>query len=200
MCIKKITVRTGTHYPEDLEEDFIRQITNEFSMYIFPFTTNMRLLRKAQSVCKSPDSLESLPDRFRVIIGENSYALESAVKLKKTIRFLGNPQTLYLDYVIGLGGGFGLDEKDGIYFFLHTKELRHSPHVHAKYQGETISIDILTLRVHGKFKNKKKMREAVEYVKAKQEELLEQYNQKTNGIHIANFLVVDGESTSVPWR
>jgi hypothetical protein len=199
MCIKKIIVTTGTRYPEGLDGGFLRQITKEFSMYVFPFTTNMRLLRKAKAVCNSIDSKRSLHDRFKAVVNDRFYTLSGSGNLRKTLRYLGNPTTLHLDYTIGMPGGLGLDEKDGIYYFLHTKELRHAPHIHARYQGKTISIDILTLKVHGKFKNKKKMREAVGYVKAKQNELLEQYNKKTNGIHVENFLVVDGESTPVPW-
>ena len=193
MCIRKITVRTGTQYPEGLEEDFLYQITKEFSMYVFPFTTNMRLLRKARTACKSSDSNSSLLERFRIVQDDQYYALECAGKLKRTMRFLGNPKTIYLEYIIGLPGGLGVDTKDGIFYFFHTNERGHMPHIHAKYQGKEISIGILTGEVKGEFKNKKKQREAIGYVEANKQELLERYNQKTNGIHIDSFFIVDGE-------
>ena len=34
MCIKKITIRIGTSYPEELSEEFIQQITKDFTMYV----------------------------------------------------------------------------------------------------------------------------------------------------------------------
>lgn len=196
MLFKKIVVKTGTMYPEGLDKDFISKISTEFSMYIWPFTTNMHMLLKASKACKYELGKDSLVDRFQVVQDGRFYCLDGKGKLHKLIEFLGNPASLYLDYAIGLPGGFDLDEKDGIRFFVHTKELRHVPHIHARYQGEVISIEILTLKVRGAFKNKKKQQEAICYVELNRDELLKQYNLKTNGIHICACYVEDGQVIS----
>ena len=184
MCFKRIHIKTGTQFPEGLDADFVHQITKEFTMFVTPFTTNKCMLRKAHDVCNSEDACRTLEDRFQVVVNDGLYRLDGAGKLNKLICFLGNPPTLYLDYAIGLPGGFGLDERNGIYYFLHTKELRHVPHVHARYQGKEISVELLTDNVKGTFKNRKKQKEAIAYVKANSEEFLRKYNMKTNGIHI----------------
>lgn len=195
MWIKQIKIKTGTAYPEGLDKEFIDQITNEFSMYATPFTTNVQLLNKARSICHCNDDQNTLVERFRIIYKGHYYSLNSSGRLIKLIRFLGNPNTLYLDYTIGIPGGLGTEKKNGIHYFLHTKELRHVPHVHARYQGEEISIEILTSKVKGSFKNHKKLKEAVEHIKCNRADFLEKYNMYTNGIHIETEYVNDGTST-----
>ena len=102
-----------------------------------------------------------------------------------------------MDYAIGLPGGLGIDTENGIRYILHTKELRHTPHVHARYQGQEISIDLFTFKVTNSFKNPKKEKEAVDYVKSNRDKYLQLYNMKTNGIHIDDEFVENGVSTII---
>ena len=87
-------------------------------------------------------------------------------------------------FYIPLGGGKGIDEQNGIRYYFHSDESGHSPHIHAKYQGDEISIFITTLKIRGSFKNKKKEKEAKEYVCNNKEKLLNDFIKYTNGIDI----------------
>ncbi len=94
-------------------------------------------------------------------------------------------------FFIPLGGGKGIDEQNGIKFFVHSDESNHTPHIHARYQGEEISINIRTLAVKGSFKNMKKQKEALKYVKDNKEKLISDFKKSTNGIDIREFYLVD---------
>lgn len=197
MCFKKIRIKTGTSYPEELNEEFIRQISKDFTIYVTPFSSNKKLLIKAGAICQCADTPKDLGKRFQIAYNGNFYQLDYSGRLNRLIRFLGNPKTINLEYSIGLPGGLGVDENDGISYFFHTKELRHTPHIHAKYQGEEISIEILTLKVRGSYKNRKKQSEAIKYVKNNTSRLLAEYNLKTNGIHILPEYVEKAEITTL---
>ena len=196
MLFEKIRIRTGTSFPEELTEEFIYQITNDFTICVTPFTTNKHLLLKAAAICRCSDPPVDLRNRFQLTHNGNFYQLDYSGKLSQLINFLGNPSSIYLEYAIGLPGGLGIEQKNGITYFFHTKELRHIPHIHARYQGEELSIEILTLKVRGSYKNHKKQKEAVNYVAANANRLLIEYNLKTNGIHIPPEYVENSEATT----
>lgn len=198
MLIRKITVKTRPSYPDGLDEIFISQITQEFSLIVTPFTKVKKLLYKAKVVCKAEDDIDTLPLRFPMIIWNHAEQLERDANLLKVLAFAGYPQTVELVYVIGIPGGLGIDDKNGIYYFYHTNEKGHVPHIHARYQGEEISIEILTLNVRGQLKNKKKQKEIIEYVKCNKKKLLKDYNLKTNGIHIDSKYVENGITINLP--
>ena len=199
MWFKKIKIRIGTSFLDELPEEFIYQITKDFTMYVTPFTTNRCLLIKAAAICQCSDTPADLRNRFQIAHNGNFYQLDYSGKLSQLITFLGDPTSINLEYVIGLPGGLGIEQKNGITYFLHTKELRHIPHIHARYQGEELSIEILTLKVRGSYKNRKKQKEALNYVAANANRLLAEYNLKTNGIHIPPEYVENAETT-IRWN
>jgi hypothetical protein len=73
-----------------------------------------------------------------------------------------------------------IDEVGGIDFFLHTNEKNHigRPHIHAKYSGEEISIDIFSGEIiAGSFKSPAKQRLAVERVQRRREEFMQKWQE-----------------------
>lgn len=198
MLIRKITVKTRPSNPDGLDETFISQITQEYSLIVTPFTKIKKLLSEAKRVCKSNDDDETLQNRFLIDISKQFQQLDSDANLLRLLAFIGYPQTINLIYMIGIPGGLGIDDKNGIYYFYHTNEKGHVPHIHARYQGEEISIEILTLNVRGQLKNKKKQKEIIEYVKCNKKKLLKDYNLKTNGIHIDSKYVENGITINLP--
>lgn len=67
----------------------------------------------------------------------------------------------------------------GINYFFHSSETQHLnyPHVHAKYNGEVISISLTNFTVVGRFSNKQKMNQAIKYVIKHKEDLMEKWHQ-----------------------
>ena len=182
MFIEKIKIKTYTPYVEDLSQGCIKSIFREFTFYYTPFTKNEKLLEKACSVCKTGDGKEDGKSRFLIKYKNENCNINPCVYFRKFVKYLGNPEELQLEYVIGLPGGLGIEKTKGINYFLHTKETNHLPHIHARYQGDEILIYINTLEIKGKFKNKNKDKEALEYVKNNREKLLIKYRDYTNGI------------------
>ena len=80
----------------------------------------------------------------------------------------------------GLGKVMG--EEEGIRFYINNNEKDYhqfEPHVHCEYSGEEMRIRIDTLVIMKKdkaFKNKKKVKKAINWVKVHQESLLKFYN------------------------
>ena len=134
--------------------------------------------------------------RFLIYANDQYYHLAKNAHIAKVFHYIGCNESVSVKFVIGLPGGGEFASENGIHYLYHTKELRHVPHIHARYQGEEISIEIISLKVRGKLKNKKKQAEAVDYVDANKTKLLQEYNQKTNGIHIDEFFIEDGEMIS----
>ena len=68
--------------------------------------------------------------------------------------------------------------KNGINYYIQTKEKCHkfNPHVHAKYQGEEVSVYLETLKIKGKMKNKN-LKKVQEYVMEHREKLLEKWEE-----------------------
>lgn len=187
MCIKKALVRVSAVECEEFDFEYIHDMDREFAFYFTPFTRIERLLRLAYKKCPLPGPYEMECDRFMVWRNSERHWLDESGRVARLYKYLGCDGRIDLEYVFSNGIGGFVDEEDGIVFFYHTKELRHIPHIHARYQGEEISIEILTLNVKGKFKNRKKQRKAIDYVSNHQVSLLEEYNNKTNGIRVFCF-------------
>ena len=78
----------------------------------------------------------------------------------------------------GVGGEVG--NCVGIKFFFHTneKDIHNKPHIHCKYSGEEIRIDLETLTIMDKpFKNKAKNKKVLEVIKLNQEGLINYWNK-----------------------
>ncbi len=86
--------------------------------------------------------------------------------------------TIIYSEIQSLNNSVFFDEKDGVIFFFHTNEKNHkySPHVHASYSGNEISISLTDFHIKGSLKNLKKNRLAVDYVKANLDDFLEKWN------------------------
>ena len=195
MLIKKIIVKTGTTYPEGLSDEVLENATKQFTFFYTPFTRISRLIRKGCEICNCDYGWATNVWRFSVMQGEKFFFLEPDAYLWRMLKHLGCDKYIYLEYTIGIPGGGEVARQSGIRYFYHTKELRHLPHIHAEYQGDELSIEILTFKVKGKFKNRKKQNEAVLYVKRNRDDLLAMYNESTNGIRIVTFEIADGEKT-----
>jgi hypothetical protein len=80
-------------------------------------------------------------------------------------------------------------EEDGIKFIIHTEEYVHlgQPHVHAKYSGEEIKIDIGSLNVTGCFKNRKKEKRAIDAVKKHKECLMRKWTELVCGLKVSDY-------------
>lgn len=194
--IKKAIIQTGTPYQDDLAPGVLGCITKRFIFYYTPFTRVEALIQKACKACGCTNDESELRLRFSIHNADTSFLPHLDASVTRLIAYLGYPATVYLEYAIGIPGGRGIERKNGIRYFFHTKELRHLPHVHAEYQGDEISIDILSPKIRkGGFKNKRKEKEAVEYVRNHAEELLQQYNECTNGVHAFERIVNNGKTT-----
>lgn len=193
MKIYKSTIKIILSCPDDVNvsEEFIRQISQTFVFYYTPFTKIKRLLIKTCRVCNCSKDKDFRSQHFMAKVNDKYYPLDEDGRVLRLIDYLNCGNVLYLEYIISGSGGLGIETKNGIYYFYHIKECRHVPHIHAKYQGDEISVEILTLKTKGKFENIKRQKEAVQYVKEHRAELLDSYNKKTNGIHIDDFQVSD---------
>jgi hypothetical protein len=187
MCIKKIMIKVSVGNREELDTEFVNKIEQEFPFIYTPLTKINTLLRLAYKKCQLPCEYAIEHSRFMVRRNGELLWLDERGRITRLNKYVGRDGRIELEYLLADGIGGGLDKEDGICFFYHTKELRHAPHIHAKYQGEEISIDILTQKVKGKFKNKKKQRQVVDYVIKNQQRLLDEYNNKTNGIRVWGF-------------
>lgn len=90
--------------------------------------------------------------------------------------------TVLYSEVVALNNAAFYKEKDGIVFFFHTNEKNHmyQPHVHASYSGKTISISLNDYTITGDFKNPKKIKTAINYVKENIDDLLQAWEKWTN--------------------
>lgn len=76
--------------------------------------------------------------------------------------------------IVALNNAAFYEENDGIVFFFHTNEKNHmyQPHVHASYDGKTISISLKDYTITGDLKNHKKNKSAINFVKNNADDLL----------------------------
>ena len=187
MWIKKTSVKVSVVNQEELDAEFVNKVETVFPFWYTPLTRIDKLLRAAYKECQLPGECDIECSRFMVRRNGKLFWLDESGQVTRLMNYLGWSSSIELEYALFDGFGGGLDKEDGVYFLYHTKELRHTPHIHARYQGEEISIEILTQKVKGKFKNKKKQRQAIDYVIKNQKRLLEEYNSKTNGIRVFSF-------------
>lgn len=95
-----------------------------------------------------------------------------------------NHISLYWDF--RPGGGAGVLQSEGIYFFIHTDEAIHKydPHVHARYGGKTMKISILSPHCIGSLGNKKKERAAMRIVHENEKLFMEKWHEYTCGLSV----------------
>ena len=116
------------------------------------------------------------------------YDLDPQVELYKLVSFFDFDE-IHFHYISGIGEGYATHR--GIKYLVHSNESAHTPHIHAQYSGDEISISLLDYSVEGMFKNKKKAKDAVEYVREHREDMIDFYNVNTNGIIMTYKEVLD---------
>ena len=189
MFVKKIFVKTNVAYPETTDPVFVKQIEHKFPFYYTPFTKNKRLLRKIYRKCQFDKPYQEEVTHFYVYRNGEQLRPDENGRVTKLMQYLLCNDSLNIEYVLWNGTGAELAREEGIRFFLYPNEGRHVPHIHAEYQGETISIEIRTLMVKGEFKNRQKQKRSVNFVKKNRQWLLDEYNHKTNGIHVDDIYI-----------
>ena len=118
------------------------------------------------------------------------YDLYNQIELEKLISYF-ELQEVHFHYISGIGEGYSTYR--GVNYRVNPNEAGHTPHVHAVYSGDDISISLLDFSCKGRFKNKKKEKEAVEYVKKHREDMVNFFNVNTNGIAMSYKEVLDYE-------
>ena len=104
------------------------------------------------------------------------------ISTAKLIKYL---DVNHLEFFFRNGIGEAYATVNGIKYYVHSNENGITPHIHARYQGEEISIDLLTFDVTGSFKSKTKMKEALQFTKKDRLSLIEFYKGNTNGMKIS---------------
>lgn len=94
--------------------------------------------------------------------------------------------TLLIYWFSRPGGGFGVLEEDGLWFEIRPKEANHqyTPHVHAKYGKQQISIRIADGELLAGKMNKIKELKARKLVKKNREYLQKQWDECQHGFRI----------------
>ena len=100
-------------------------------------------------------------------------------KLKSLVNISGENITICYAGIVIPKSVAEIERKNGIIYYFQTTEKCHefNPHIHAKYQGEEVSVYLKTLKIDGRMKNRKKLKEIVEYVMKHREELLEKWKK-----------------------
>lgn len=114
-----------------------------------------------------------------IVLYGKDYSLDSDIQLYKMIDYL-DLDTIHIHFISGIGEGYS--RVNGIIYYIHSNEDAHTPHIHAKYQGNEISISLLDYTVKGKMKNPKKEKQALDYVKLNRESMVDFYNINSNGV------------------
>ena len=153
----------------------------------FSYTDETRIAELLQAITGSQTIEETHLLQYHLKHQGQCFMFCPNVLLKTLLEYLKNPNTLCIEFQMGIPGGFGLDNVDGVKFEMHPNENAHTANIHATNSGETIQINLITLKVKGKFKNRKKQKFAIEYTKQHQLEWIEEFNRSTNGIKLWNF-------------
>ena len=181
-CDMRIMVTITSICSTAISEDIVQNINKSFPLCTTCLSTTNSLVYRAAKLCNEEKTAAF--ERFAIKYDGYFYNIRKNCPLKRLLLFLGNSNAITLYYRIGIGGGLGLGEEKGIRYFFYSNESAHTPHVHAKYQGRTVSIDLQTLKVKGSFKSKKKEFEAVQHIRANQAEYIKKFALYTNGIDI----------------
>lgn len=182
--LMKLIVHTRPACADEIDQKILDTITNDYIFEYDESTTVGELIWSACSICKDFYDPDVHNKRFAVCVDDNLISPNEEAILQQFLNYLGLNDSITLIYSIGLSGGYGLDLIEGVQFFFHSNENGHTPHVHASYQDDEVSVDLLTSKVSGKLKSKKKMKLIMEYVKENRQILLDEYAKHTNGIYV----------------
>jgi len=104
---------------------------------------------------------------------------QSIMKLRDFGNITEDTEILYIEHIIIPYSAVEFNRENGIIYYFNTSEKNHSkyPHIHAKYQGDEISVYFETLKVEGHLKSPKKEKQVISYVKNNLEVLYEEWNR-----------------------
>ena len=124
---------------------------------------------------KSNHAFDNSKGRLYISKSNDIFPFEKSIILDET------QITVLYSEVAALNNAVNYDEVDGITFFFHTNEKNHmyQPHIHASYSGKTISISLKDYTIMGNFKNPKKIKTAINYVKENIDDLLQAWEKWT---------------------
>lgn len=132
---------------------------------------------------------DEIKDRFRFIVDDNYISINNLdIKLYSFLNYINvKDEVVKMCWIIGIGGGGEITRENGIKYFLHPNESNHlyQPHIHASYGGEELKVSLNDrIVLEGKFKNKKKQKEALKTIINNKQEFLSYWNDWTNGINV----------------
>lgn len=118
--------------------------------------------------CKSATE----PTHLYITVEGNTFQLEKVERLP-------DATVIFYSDVIAPENAYRYDQAAGITYLFHTNEGNHikSPHVHAEYGNDDICIFFSNFHVEGHFRNRRKEREAVNYVKENLDKLQAEWNK-----------------------
>lgn len=179
-----IKVKIQIDVPEDLIDDINSSIKQNF-IYDYDNDTKIIDVLEYANVKSNSDVLKK--SKYYVAYKNEMRFLRSEAKLFNLIEQLDCKETLEINLVSGIGNVVFPDKKNGLVYFVHSNEASITPHIHVKYSGEEISIDLKTFEVTNSFKSPTKQKRAIKYVKENQQELIEKYSELTNGLIVEGF-------------
>lgn len=178
-----IRVCIEPNYKDDPNID-ISKYTAEFVFSYDNDTLVRQLIKRCYQILPEPyDPIVHNP-RYLVQFESSYYEIDEEYPLADFVNTFGVDGTLKLFYTIGLPGGYGLATIDGVDLFFHSNERGITPHIHAEYQGDEVSIDVLNLEVIGTMRSKKKLKTVVDFVSNHRSFIADQYRLHTNGIYV----------------
>ena len=164
-----------------LEDTPVKRIS-----FVFPYTSrtkNSKLIFYANEAVRESYNLRTAPGvTFELLYKGKHYPLHKNASLTRLINYLPDEE---LSFYFKSGIGEAFDKINGIKYFVHSNERGITPHLHARYQGEEISIDLITFDLTGSLNNIKKEKEALRFAKSNHKALIEFYNANSNGINIS---------------
>ena len=146
-----------------------------------------------------------LYDLFRIVRNGRVITIwDTTVKFDKLLKYLKIDSILELYFECSFTGTGTFGYVDGIEYYFQSKERNHwgRPHVHVKYRGIKMSIDIINLCRLNKKKRKHEKpivneleKRAIECVRKHQRAFITGWNDHTNGIWVDISRYIDEE----PW-
>ena len=125
-----------------------------------------------------------LKSRFNIIINKKNIQIyDLDMRVYMILKYI-QKQEIDMSFILEPGGGFdALEQYNGIKYIMKTHEQgRHNnPHIHVRYSGEEIIVNIINGQVIEGKMNAKKKKEAIQRIMQNKEELLLLWNTRTDG-------------------
>lgn len=174
---KEINILKSSYKIDYDEKNTIKDILN---FYVYSLKEYFNEFNKKSRESKD----DELKEYFRIIYMDNKLRIfDLNTPIYKILEIQKN-SILNFAFIIGVGGGFdALQREDGIQYSMNTREQgKHNfPHLHVKYSGEEVVINILTGQTIEGYIKSQKQKEAMQKIKENKEELMLLWNTRTDG-------------------